>query len=195
MPSQRPHVPTPELIEEKIRRFDASGAGISDKALTDLFTAFPNNVQYEHVLLKAISLNALYYTNIKAIYMVATHVWQCDIDFRLAAKSPEVVNEIARTRMKDGKIRWNYSFASKYCSWHQPDAYPIYDGYVDSLIWAYQKHDKFSKFRRGDLFADYCQYKRVLEAFREYYGLTEFSFKELDKFLWVYGKEYFGARW
>ena len=31
----------------------------------------------------------------------------------------------------------------------------------------------------------------ILLKFREYYGLQEFSLKELDKYLWQFGKFYF----
>jgi hypothetical protein len=57
---------------------------------------------------------------------------------------------------------------------------------------AYQRMDRFAAFVWQQELSDYLNFKRTIEVFRETYGLTEFSFKELDKFLWLYGKESFG---
>jgi hypothetical protein len=118
---------------------------------------------------------------------MAEYILKLKIDQQLEQQSPELVDQIAMTPIG----RRNYSFASKYCSWHVPEAYPIYDRYVDELIWAYQKTDKFAEFKRKEL-KIYPRYKEVIQAFISYYRLTQFSFKEIDKFLWQYGKELFG---
>jgi hypothetical protein len=188
---RRPEEPTPALVRQYVRSFDAGSAGLADRALTELFGAFPENRLYEHVLLKVVALNSLYNTYILNLAPVADHIWRHNIDPKLAQGAPELVNEIALTPHKDGKIRRNYSFATKYCAWHNPDAYPIFDSYVEKLIWEYQRFDKFSDFRRGDLTNNYPTYKYTLEAFRQRYRLMDFSFKDLDKFLWGYGKAYF----
>ncbi len=87
----------------------------------------------------------------------------------------------------NNKKRRNYSFASKYCHWHQPDKYPIYDNLVENMLWAYHKHFNFGTFRRDDL-QYYCQYKEIMDDFKKDYGLTRFSYREIDKFLWKYAK-------
>lgn len=189
---QGPQIPTPVFVRHYVELFDESRDGRADEALAKLFYAFPANSQYEHILFKALALNDVYSTNIKVVRSVANHILSLNIDSELAQQTPELVNKIARTPGKDGKSRWNYSFASKYCSWHVPDAYPIYDSRVDKLIWTYRQSDRFSDFFwRKDLWSDYRIFKRTIEAFREHYDLMGFSFKELDKFLWLYSKEYF----
>jgi hypothetical protein len=180
--------PTVELVNRYIQKF-AEGVGIFDKALTVLFRTFPENAQLEHVLLKVTALNSLYYTNIWAVTPVAENILRHNIDEKLAQEDPELVNQIAVIKVK-GKTRRNYSFASKYCSWHMPEAYPIFDSFVNAVIWKYQQVDRFSNFRRYDLH-DYPTYKRILEEFKTSYGLGQYSFKDLDKFLWQYGKENF----
>jgi len=57
---------------------------------------------------------------------------------------------------------------------------------------AYRDKDKFSKFAEADL-RQYPKFKVIVISFRQYYGLTGFSFRELDHFLWGYGKELFSA--
>ena len=75
-----------------------------------------------------------------------------------------------------------FSFASKYCSWHDPQNYPLYDYYVEKLLLAYRRKDKFAKFKNADL-RKYGNYKNIVSRFRDHYQLGCFSFKELDKFL------------
>jgi len=56
--------------------------------------------------------------------VLAEHILSRNIDAKLRDESLELVGEIARIEI-NGKLRNNYSFASKYCHWHQPEKYPI----------------------------------------------------------------------
>jgi hypothetical protein len=107
--------------------------------------------------------------------------------------TPEVVERIANLTIKgkrrEGKKRRNYSFATKYCSFHQPDLYPIYDSIVDKILKAYQRQDTFSSQPLGDL-RDYRRFKEVLERFVTYYQeLGRPRWRELDCFLHDYGRK------
>jgi len=184
--------PTPELVNRYIQIFDEGGVGTADKALIELFSTFPKNDRLEHILLKAVALNTLYSTGMLAVMPMAENIYRQRIDEKLAQGEPEIVNQIAVVEFSGGKKRRNYSFASKYCSWHNPDDYPIYDSFVENLIWKYQKLEKFSDFERNDL-QDYPKYRKIIETFSRQYQLTGYGFKDLDKFLWLYGKEYFAA--
>lgn len=188
----RPQTPTPELVRQYIRQFDDGRDGIVDKALLELFRTFPENVRLDHILFKVLGLNSLNSTGNIAVTPVAKHIQALNIDARLADGDPSLVNEIALTSIKEGKNVRFYAFATKYCSWHVPDAYPMFDGIVGRLISEYQRVDKFAFFWKHDLTNDYLKFRQVVEAFRDQYGLTDFTFKDLDKFLWRYGKEYFG---
>jgi len=61
------------------------------------------------------------------------------------------------------------------------------------LLWTYQQQDQFTAFKRQELW-QYPRYKKIIEYFRDHYALTQFGFKELDKFLWRYGKDVFGLK-
>jgi hypothetical protein len=184
--------PTPALVVHYIEQFDQSNAALTDQALTWLIAAFPNNHDAAAVLVKATVINSLYATNIYAIFQVAQHICALNIDPKLAQGSLEVVDEIARITLK-GKQKRNYSFATKYCSWHRPEIYPIFDSYVERLLWAYRQQDRFAGYKRGETW-HYPRYVEIVEQFRTRYGLSEFGFKELDKFLWQYGMEVFATR-
>jgi len=35
----------------------------------------------------------------------------------------------------------------------------------------------------------YARWKEILDAFIQHFGLSEFSYKRVDKFMWKYGNE------
>jgi hypothetical protein len=79
-----------------------------------------------------------------------------------------------------------YSFATKFRSWHNQDAHSLWDYNVDEALWAYKKQDRFAIFKRQEL----CEYPRLTEVvkeFRTFYGLQQYSHKDVDKFLWRIG--------
>ena len=186
-------IPTVELVQKYINIFnDDNDLVLVENVLSELFGKYPDNHNLRDVLIKATALNSLYSTNIYAIVRMAEHIMKEHIDIELQKGTSEVVEKIARVEI-NGKIRYNYSFASKYCHWHQPEIYPIYDRYVDQLLWAYHAQCQFEDFKQVDL-RYYPRYKAIIESFRRHYGLTQFSLKELDKFLWGYGREYFNKK-
>jgi hypothetical protein len=185
--------PSIELVQEYINKFDSNrDLVIVEETLSELFGKYPDNRSLRDVLIKATILNSLYSTNIFAIVRVAEHIVQKNIDAKLRDGSPELVDEIARIEIRE-ETRNNYSFATKYCHWHQPELYPIYDSYVDNLLWRYRKQDGFMTFTQAEL-RQYPRYKQIIEGFKDHYGLLQFKFKELDKFLWVYGRELAGNK-
>ena len=64
-----------------------------------------------------------------------------------------------------GKQRRHYSFATKYCSWHQPEQFPIFDNQVASLLLLYKRQWAFSEFNHDSL-RNYDAYKAVIRSFQ-----------------------------
>ncbi len=58
------------------------------------------------------------------------------------------------------------------------------------MLLHFKKVDKFDNFKKVDL-KDYTKYKDIILKFRNFYGLHQFDLKEIDKYLWIRGKEYF----
>ena len=186
-------IPSIESVREYLNKFDRNKElVVVEDVLAELFARYPGNQNLRDVLIKATVLNALYSTNIYDIVKMANHILSKNIGAKLQMGSPELVDEIARVEMS-GKIRNNYSFASKFCHWHKPDMYPIFDGYVEQLLWAYREQSSFMEFKRDDL-RKYPRYKEIIEGFKNHYGLTQFSLRELDKFLWGYGRQLFETK-
>jgi hypothetical protein len=182
-------MPTIDLVHEYIDKFnDDENAALTDQALARVVECYPRNDELATVLLKVTAINALYYTNVQAIVALARHIHAKSIDQRLASGDPILVDDIACLTLTSGKCMRFYSFATKYCHWHNPKAYPIYDQYVDWLLRRYNKESRFDKFTAVDL-RHYPRFKAIVEAFREHFGLQACTFKEIDKFLWLYGKQ------
>jgi len=187
--------PTNKLLDEYIDKFNNDERYyLADKAIISLFEAFPENKCLEHIILKISVINDLYSTNILGTFNMAKHIQQLDIDGRLKQGAPLLVNEISSGHgiisKKNNKEINFYSFATKYCNWHNRDNYAIYDSFVNKVLIAYKRQDNFSTFMEKDL-KDFIKFKEIVLDFKQFYKLTDHDLKQIDKFLWIYGKEKF----
>ena len=149
---------------------------VPESALNNLFNViYTNNDCLEEVLVKCVALNHFYNTNIFNIYRVAQHIVSLKIDCNLVDGDPLLVEKIAAVRI-NGKEKRFYSFASKYCSMHKPESYPIYDSYVAKVLKHFRDVDGFSKFTEADL-KNYTRFNEVIIEFKNYYHLNQFSLK------------------
>lgn len=161
---------------------------MQERALNKLFmNTYPRNIDLEDILVKAATLNDFYSTNIFKVYWVAKHIADLKIDSRLEARDATLVNEIAMVTYESGKIRNEYSFATKYCSHHYPDDFPIYDDYIKKVLEYFRDVDGFCGFATPELL-QYPRFKEILCSFRRFYKLDQFSLKQLDQYLWQLGK-------
>ena len=185
-----PKRPTKQIVDRFINKFKKNKRYFpADQAIAELFRQYPKNTNLNHVLLKVTILDKLYSTGIFFPVDMARHIVSLKIDAKLQNQSTEVVDCISRAEFNK-KRRHVFSFATKYCSWHDSANYPIYDTYVAQLLTAYSRRDAFAVFEKAEL-RNYARYKEIVSAFRKYYTLDDYSFKEMDKFLWIYGKELF----
>jgi len=197
--------PTPENIRIACKQFTRD-INEPDPALLELFERFPKNTDYKHILLKVVALNALYSTMIRVyskitptIYEVAHHIFTIgdEIDYGLEAGLSDLVLKISKIS-KGEKIFYNYSFATKYCSFHRPESYPIYDSRVYEYLRRLRNRDKlkrrgFRQFKNEELW-DYPKFKSIVDEFRTHYGLQEFTYKQIDAFLYLEGGKFFGPK-
>jgi hypothetical protein len=181
-------MPTPETVKAACARFDHDNQA-AEHALTELFQQYPHNRDLRHVLLKVVAVNSLYHTCIYALDTVARHIHAHaeELDTALAAGSPHIVDKIAKVKVQ-GKVHNFFAFATKYCSWHQPDKFPIYDSRVDCYLWALQQQRPFAPAFMHPHLWDYPKFHTIAVAFRDAHGLSAFTFKEIDKFLYLQGE-------
>lgn len=160
-----------------------------EKALNKLFfKVYPHNICIEDIIIKCSALNDFYSTNIFDIHTMAQHILSLRIDERLKKGDCSLVNDIAHVEV-NGKEHFFYSFATKYCSHHQPKKFSIYDSYVEKVLLSMNKKENFTNFKKEDL-KDYYKYMDVISSFQQKFGL-KYNPKDLDRYLWQLGKWYF----
>lgn len=183
--------PTVKLVKEMEERFDLENHD-TECALTWLVKQFPQNTNGSQILLKVAAINQLYSTQIYAVRIVADHIATLNIDADLDAGSLQLVGKIASVKIRD-KVRCNLSFASKYCSWHRPELYPIYDARVENCLWAYRLQVGLG-FNRKALW-NYGSFYAAVNEFRDRFELHRpLTCKQIDKFLYLTGSDLIEAR-
>jgi hypothetical protein len=183
--------PKPNEVQKYLNKWkELENYVLQEESLNKLFSEhYSENKDIHEILIKASTLNDFYSTNIFSIFHVAKNIHNLKIDSRLKSGDLSLIDDISEVEI-NGKDKVFYSFATKYCSHHFPEKFPIYDSFVDKVLWELNKRDSFSIFKRKDL-KSYKQFNRILFEFRDFYGLNEFKIKEIDKYLWLVGKEYF----
>ena len=183
-----------------------------------LFTkTYPQNDNEEHVFIKVCTLNTVYSTNIWPSHLVpitklivSQGCRGLNFDKRLADKKLklganidfELVNDLGNKKIKteddneDDNGRRHYTFATKYCSFHNPEVYPIYDSYVRKMLIELQKQNNFllkvkephkiqkRKTKKSQkivltqgILEDYEKFYKVHKEFRKHYELHK-EFRE-----------------
>lgn len=186
-------IPSPDQVQRYLDLWVTDGNEDFDASLRRLFTDFaPRNTDVGDVAIKVSALNAIYATQILGVTQMAEHIVNLGIDVRLAEERADsmLIEDIATLNLK-GKARRHYSFATKFCSFHRPDVYPIYDSLVVEVLNGLLKQGEvFDTFEPGDSWrSDYGLYVRSLLRFRDHYGLGDFTLRDIDKYLWKLAKE------
>ncbi len=187
--------PSKNEVEKYLKKWDyLENYVLQESALDKLFfNTYPNNTDINDILIKSSALNDFYSTNIFSIFPVAKHILNLNIDNRLKNGDETLVNDIANIVI-NGKQKNFYSFATKYCSHHFPKVFPIYDSYVEKVLVYFQNKDNFSKFKRADL-KDYKKFKNTLIEFKRFYNIDEYNLKDIDRYIWQLGKDYFPKKY
>ena len=202
-------LPTPDLIDKKIKEFD-NNEQLNEKALELLFNTFKSNTDEKEILLKVVTLNNRYSAGLtdnalnkekSDIYekenkpkptnvMVMTkHISKIEKTHHCFSSGAEPIFIVNKLRHIEG-YKQAYSFATKYVSWTFRDKnIPIADGYVKTLLYYMNKKDCFYENLVFNDLEDYSIYCKVYKSFVEHFKLEKYSYKQLDKYLWLYGKE------
>ena len=179
--------PSAERVRAACEKFDREN-DLTERSLEELVRQYPHNTDPRHILLKVVAVNALHHTHIFAVDSVARHIHADieNIDKAMASGSPEVIHQIAKVAIQGKKYNL-YSFATKYCSLHNPQAYPVYDLRVDHYLCRLQAQHPFATFHHAEL-CDYGKFVAIMTAFRDFYHLGAFGFQAVGKFIHLQGE-------
>lgn len=173
---------------------------IQENLLKHLVEEFPDHANRDAVEVKVKMLNLFYSTGIQATNAMVNNIMNINrIDQRLKEGDYTLINEIATLSLKKC-VRFNYSFATKYCAYHQPDLYPIYDRIVaDTLVSLFEKgllpnykpivnNTMLSTSHTKRTFAQYLKnYRFFVEVYRhfiEQFDLQSYTYRQVDAYIW-----------
>ena len=98
-------------------------------------------------------------------------------------KKPEnLVQEIAGIKFPAYRRSVGFVFSSKYCHFHYPDKFPIYDRFARIAL-----SDLIGNKKKKIYLNNYFQFKKDLDELISKLDWKS-SYKEMDKYLWLYGQ-------
>lgn len=144
---------------------------------------YPNNNNLEEVLIKCAVIDKLSSTNVFDLCTMAKHIVGKHIDEKLKNRNYSVIKDIAELEI-GGKKHIFYSFASKYCHYHNPENFAIYDSYVVKVL----RH--FLDVKESEM-KKYESFMSAINIFRQRYNLARYNYDNIDNYLWQLGRWYF----
>jgi len=157
-----------------------------DEVLYREFARLNENMTQRDVAYKVIMVDSLYNCNLMMdTWEVATKIIGAKVDARFDSVEPAtLVGEIAnlevqkvgkRTRTKLGPV-----FSSKFCHFHRPKRFAIYDKFADKALGnLLGRQAKFS----------YAEFKSSLDKLILETNLSfNVPYKEIDEYLWLFGQ-------
>lgn len=183
-----PVKPTKKAVARIARQLIRDKATSTDLEVMSFLRDLGPNTDDHIVLTKVCAINALYSTQIWDVRSMAKSIVRANIDRHLQEGDARAVTEIMCIEVRGGRKRTNYSFATKFCSAHNPDEFPIFDKYVKRALVYYKSESGFSQFTQKQIL-DYKNFLSVIQDFRKEYDLEESSTLEVDKFLWKQGRD------
>lgn len=151
-------------------------------AMFKICQQYPHNNNLEEVLIKCAVIDNYSSTNVFDLYKMAEHIVGKHIDVRLQDGDYSLVDDIAKVEI-GGKVRNFYSFASKYCHYHSPKIFAIYDSYVAKVLCVFLG-------KKEDELREYNTFMAALIDFSQRYSLKKYKYDDLDKYLWRLGRWY-----
>lgn len=118
--------------------------------------------------------------------VIADHIVSLHVDVALQQGLLQVVDAIAHLETPQRNY-FLYSFATRYCNWHNVTAYPIYDVTTHHLLAFFWRSCQLDTLSDEDFF-NYPRFKECMITLREAIGMERYTFKEVDKFIWIFGE-------
>jgi hypothetical protein len=156
---------------------------LSDAALTRL-SQDVSGFGPEACLLKCVTVNTLYGTQVLAIVRMADHVWQVLAKHPIEDLGPDIVKHIARLPSSgDDKQRKFVSFAAKFCHFFiDQERFPIYDEAAREVL-KLHLGQKALVVDEEDPYTAFCSNLNLLRNAAQIQG----SGRDLDRYLWITG--------
>ncbi len=165
---------------------------LHDGVVASVFRTYPRNRKQDEVEVKINTLNGFYQTRIWDVGRVARHIVRLDMDRLLPRGDLTAVDLIRKGHGMAAKGRKEsdlYSFATKYCHWHQESLYPMYDRYVSIALRRIARRIPWQNGRRvsDEELGDILFLVQTINALKVELSLAWPGFKRIDQALWALG--------
>jgi hypothetical protein len=192
-----PERPDEKNAEKYWDQWQEAGYDIIDNAIRSAFLEV-NNTDIKIVRARVTLVNSLYHTHISDIEKVSKHIVEKAINEGLDSKimsseecknkeAVELISNVQKLHLPRNVVSI-YSFATKYCSFHNPTKFPIYDSNVEWVLKYYRKNGPL-EFKKVEDLKNYSIFKKVIDDFMEYYGWdSKYKYKKIDEYLWELGR-------
>lgn len=189
--------------ERKVHNDKKYGDEGNGKLLKDFFREHPKNDNYTTVLHKVIlidftnSTQLAQYKKTFTVYTLAKGIMSIpNLDERIENGDPSVVDAIAELTPIN-----LFSFASKFCFYHNREKYSIFDSVVTDTLPQYLvvtktyikecKDDKKNKDKKESDKKSYKDYREIIDKLIKVYNLESEPMirQKLDHFLWFPNKD------
>lgn len=170
--------------------------------IQNLFNKYPANADLQMISKKVDLLDTKYKTKLRAqgakkqinlIQIVSRAICNSDFDARVITGDKNLVDDLRRTVQEMGGNDC-LSFTTKYCSFHNPTKYPIYDSKVSGLLKSANDQYHFTnnpKINTCDSAKSlsFVSWHAIVTDFQRTFA-PDLSLLELDRFLFGFAKQY-----
>ena len=174
-------------IDAEIAAFaDDPETARAESTLSELIATYRENKRIEHVLTKVVTINALYHARVLDVDLHPLAVYISNIeglDVKLKQGDSDAVDAIWKST---GTRKHYFSFATKFCSWHNQHAYAIYDLNMWEALRTHKSKELGFQFKDSEC-RDYTCFHAIVKRFQAAYDLEGYCLKDVDKFLWLVG--------
>jgi hypothetical protein len=177
------------------------GFGYKENTIMKVLNDYPEHDIFENVLIKILLINSFYNAGLNTTVSTST-ISLVDMANHIVhlerAEEESLTNLIndgnyRAVNLIGGLQKYNnaYCFASKYCSFHNMEKYPIMDSNARGFVYYFLKElngrDLFNQYTQKDLY-EYEKYADVVTFIKEDVLRDKVSYKQLDVFMWAFGK-------
>ena len=176
------------IIKDYFDKFRGQeGYFVEDNRALHYFQINPTNTELQDVLLKVREIRDEDLIGQEAEDAMVAHIVSLNIDANLQSKDHQIVMDIASLEFR-GQPRFYYAFATRYCCYHHPEIYPIYDLLIEQFLRLHYKRINGTAIEDQQLL-EYTAFKILMEEYLNASHLPLSNYWELDKFIWTYGQQ------
>lgn len=184
-------LPTKENVDMALKLYDMlPNWKTADKVIRKYISDHKANKNIHYIAVKVALINDLYSARVLAPMGMAEHIKKKaeeGLDDLILKGNIKAVDIIENAKIYRKKKRF-LSFASKYCHFHNPDAYPMFDSYVFTSISKINGREKRLNVQNSKLREYYVFYSAFM-TLREKANLEKYSVNQIDKYLWLWGQK------